>query len=232
MCAVRARSRAGRSPKRERARRGSGERQEGRRSGTKARWLCCGACLAKTKARANSLARIPGLLTAVAPGSLAHGLYACNARRCLVPPGSCMEPASASHRLFNCACCGAQVLICLQCDRGNQYCTAGCAPKRRRESMRGAAHRYQQTFRGRCCHAARQSALRERQRNKVTHQGSPDTGGAATVACIINQPCEQSDEPMRTVSAPVATWAIPPMLRCSVCRRVLSAFTRLRYLRS
>lgn len=212
-------------------RRGSGERQERPRSGTKARWLCCGACPAKTKARANSLARIPGLLAAVAPGSPAHWLYACNARRCPVPPGSCMEPASSSHRLFNCACCGAQVLICRQCDRGNQYCTSGCAPKRRCESMRRAAHRYQQTFRGRCCHAARQKALRERRRNKVTHQGSPDIGGAATVAGMINAPCEQSDEPIQAISAPVATWAIPATRRCSVCRRILSAFTRLSYLR-
>lgn len=32
-----------------------------------------------------------------------------------------------SARLFLCACCRIQVLVCRQCDRGQRYCADGCA---------------------------------------------------------------------------------------------------------
>ena len=43
-------------------------------------------------------------------------------------------------RLFLCARCRCQVLICSRCDRGQQYCGARCSGLARRESLRGAGH--------------------------------------------------------------------------------------------
>ena len=59
-------------------------------------------------------------------------------------------------RLFLCARCRRQVLICSRCDRGQRYCGARCSGPARRESLRAAGRRYQQTRRGRHCHAERQ----------------------------------------------------------------------------
>jgi hypothetical protein len=80
-----------------------------------------------------------------------------------------MEPTA---RLFNCARCRRQVMLCSHCDRGNLYCGRGCAQQARRESLSAAGQRYQRSRRGRFCHAERQRRYRARQQ-KVTHQGSP-----------------------------------------------------------
>ena len=80
-------------------------------------------------------------------------------------------------RLFLCARCRRQVLICSRCDRGQHYCGARCGGLARRESLRGAGRRYQHSRRGRHCHAERQRRYRRRCRegactHKVTHHGS------------------------------------------------------------
>ncbi len=75
-------------------------------------------------------------------------------------------------RLYQCACCYRQVVICSQCDRGNIYCTPICAEKSRKASLQSAGQRYQDSHAGRLHHAARQSCYRERQQQKVTHHGS------------------------------------------------------------
>jgi len=79
----------------------------------------------------------------------------------------------SSARLFICAGCRAQVVICSHCDRGNRYCGPRCWQAARRQSQREAARRYQSTRRGRLCHAERQRRYRQRRKDKVTHQGSP-----------------------------------------------------------
>ena len=43
--------------------------------------------------------------------------------------------------------------FCSRCDRGQQYCGAHCNGLARRESLRAAGRRYQQSRRGRHCHA-------------------------------------------------------------------------------
>ena len=78
--------------------------------------------------------------------------------------------------VYQCAACGQTVHICRACDRGNRYCAGVCAPQRRRESLRRAAARYQRSRRGATRHAARQSALRARQIQIVTHQGCSCAG--------------------------------------------------------
>jgi hypothetical protein len=74
-------------------------------------------------------------------------------------------------RLFNCARCHCQVVICSHCDRGNIYCGRRCAEHARKTSSRSAGKRYQRTYRGRIKHAERQRRYRALQ-NIVTHQRS------------------------------------------------------------
>jgi hypothetical protein len=76
-----------------------------------------------------------------------------------------------SARLFHCARCHCQVILCRRCDRGHVYCANGCAHHARRDSLRRAGSRYRSTRRGRLNTAARQCRFRARQQ-KVTHQGS------------------------------------------------------------
>jgi hypothetical protein len=90
------------------------------------------------------------------------------------PPIPCAfrQSEAASVRLFLCADCRNQVVICGCCDRGQIYCAEGCAQKARRDTLRCAAQRYQNSSKGRRRHAARQDRYRSR-REKVTHHGSP-----------------------------------------------------------
>ncbi len=74
-------------------------------------------------------------------------------------------------RIYLCARCRAQVLVCRRCDRGQIYCTQDCARQARRTAQQGAAQRYQSSHRGRLVHAERSRRYRAR-RAIVTHQGS------------------------------------------------------------
>jgi len=58
-------------------------------------------------------------------------------------------------RLFLCARCRTQVVLCSHCDRGQRYCTAACSRQARDAAQRDAAQRYQRSRRGRLAHAAR-----------------------------------------------------------------------------
>jgi len=77
-----------------------------------------------------------------------------------------------SVRLFHCARCRGQVVICSHGDRGNIYCGRGCSQAARRDSRRRAGRRDQRSRRGRFAHAERQRRYRRRSAPKVTHQGS------------------------------------------------------------
>ena len=79
---------------------------------------------------------------------------------------------ASSARLFICAGCRAQSLICSCCDRGQIYCAGGCGQLARRRSQRAAGARYQTSRHGRRAHAERARRYRAR-REKVTHHGSP-----------------------------------------------------------
>ena len=92
----------------------------------------------------------------------------------------------ASARLFVCARCRTQALICSCCDRGQIYCAADCAAEARRCARRAAGARYQASRRGRHSHAERARRYRARYKN-VTHQGSPPpddlmSSGSRTIA--------------------------------------------------
>lgn len=88
-------------------------------------------------------------------------------------------------RLFVCARCRVQVVLCRRCDHGQRYCTRSCSRQARGSARRRSAQRYQRSRGGRRVHAARSRRWRERQpridpgpsdalANKVTHQGSQD----------------------------------------------------------
>ena len=79
---------------------------------------------------------------------------------------------AASARLFLCAGCRMQVVICSCCDRGQIYCAGDCARQARRRAVQCAGQRYQNGGAGRRRHAARQGRYRARDK-KVTHHGSP-----------------------------------------------------------
>ena len=78
-------------------------------------------------------------------------------------------------RLYLCARCREQVVVCRRCDHGQVYCPSGCALAARRERQRAAGKRYQSSRRGRFVHAQRSRRYRRRScasREIVTHQGS------------------------------------------------------------
>jgi hypothetical protein len=56
------------------------------------------------------------------------------------------KQADATTRLYLCARCRIQVLICSCCDRGNIYCEQGCAEESRRSKRRASTQRYQSTL--------------------------------------------------------------------------------------
>ena len=78
-----------------------------------------------------------------------------------------MEP---SARLFQCARCYAQVILCRACDRGQVYCGNGCASAARWASLGRAGARYRGTRRGRHNNAERQRRFRARHQKRV-HSG-------------------------------------------------------------
>ncbi len=77
-----------------------------------------------------------------------------------------------SSRLYHCCRCHAQVIVCSRCDHGQRYCAGNCRHKARSESQKRASEKYQSTRMGRFNNAARQHQFRQRQQQKVTHQGS------------------------------------------------------------
>jgi hypothetical protein len=146
-----------------------------------------------------------------------------------------MGASEDSYRLYNCARCAKQVRICRKCDRGNRYCASECAEIRRRESLRRAASRYQQSYRGACKHAARQRAWRARHGKKVTHHGS--LGGAAQAIVVAHSIITEERHadaglPEARARAHDPRGLQPSEPRCAFCGCVLSSFARLSWLRA
>lgn len=75
--------------------------------------------------------------------------------------------------------CGAMFFICLSCYRGQTYCSRECRQKSRREQLRQANRRYQQSWEARLDHRDRQREYRRRRCCRVTDQSSltPDSCG-------------------------------------------------------
>lgn len=117
-----------------------------------------------------------------------------------------------SARLYHCARCHCQVIICRYCDRGNIYCGSKCSSAARTESLRSANQRYQKTSQGKRMNAERQRRHREKKKEKtkiVTDQGS-------------NENAEESSSVPQDVECE---------LRCCFCKKRVSALLRSGFLR-
>ena len=106
----------------------------------------------------------------------------------LIQPSSAFLLMCASARLFQCALCYTQTLICSLCDRGHQYCSASCSGKARRESLRRANRKYAQSRNGKHHNAERQRRYRLRKIRKVTDQGSKPTPPPVSLPLLMNTP--------------------------------------------
>lgn len=135
--------------------------------------------------------------------------------------------AQACARIFLCARCRVQVVLCSRCDRGNRYCSVACSGASRRMGQREAARRYQRSPKGRTAHAARSRRWRDQQRALapaacddagVTHHGSP----AAEVDAPL--PSCQAQASTTPVSATAPKF-------CRRCARTLLPWVRQGFLR-
>jgi hypothetical protein len=102
-----------------------------------------------------------------------------------------MEPTT---RLYQCILCHSQATVCSKCDRGQIYCSTICSSIARKKSLTIAGSRYQNTFKGKRLHAARQARYRMRLIKIVTHQGSPPAPHHDSMHQLKNKPKETEKE--------------------------------------
>ena len=139
-------------------------------------------------------------------------------------------------RIFLCACCRVQVLVCSHCDRGQIYCPHQCAPATRQALQRAAGRRYQQSRAGRLKHAQRTRRWRERRcavEQKVTHQGSQNAPSNVVLSVIATTLPNAATEP-HTTGAPlpaITAASAPTPWRCHWCGTNCVAHVRLGFLR-
>ena len=105
-------------------------------------------------------------------------------------------------RLFLCARCRVQVVLCSHCDRGNRYCGRSCRRMARDAARRESARRYQRSRRGRLAHAER--SRRWRQRRDVHEGGDGGDGGGGRKHKVTHQGC-----PPGSAAAPLVAWTSP-----------------------
>jgi hypothetical protein len=77
-----------------------------------------------------------------------------------------MTQGKAEFRMRQCNRCGALFCICVSCDRGQRYCSDECRSQARREQVRAAKRRHQQSKEGKEDHRDRQRDYRERERKR------------------------------------------------------------------
>jgi len=152
-------------------------------------------------------------------------------------------------RLFLCAGCRVQVVLCSRCDRGNRYCSRTCWRQTHDLARREAACRYQRSRGGSVRHAARSHRWRQRTAlqaaegagaditghadpdvdaaaaHKVTHQGCPPWVGAAPLAACTPDIASTTVEP--SADAP----ASPTVRRCYRCAAEQPDWLRQGFLR-
>lgn len=122
-----------------------------------------------------------------------------------------MKPSS---RLYYCALCHSQCLICSSCDRGQIYCGYQCAQFSRTKSKREAEKRYQNTSRGRMNHALRQARYRNRLLKKVTDHTSTPLALSALIKSVKNKTKNTSVKPSY------------PLFSCCYCHEPVSPWVR------
>jgi hypothetical protein len=145
------------------------------------------------------------------------------------------QTALGSGRLFVCAWCGCEVVVCSCCDRGQIYCGVDCAGQARRQTLRGAGRRCQQTRRGRRMHAARMARYRAKlpslacslaQSSAGVAVGMPDDGWPREIVTHHGSPAPPTGDWVAAGATAMprddATPAEPPgpaMTHCHWCGR-------------
>ena len=142
-----------------------------------------------------------------------------------------------SARLYLCACCRVQVILCSRCDRGNRYCGRQCRHRAREQARRETAQRYQRSWRGRVAHAQRSRRWRQRRAardaacgtgvdaHNVTHQGSRAEVASAPLAAWTHDsataaPADTAaDITAQGSPQELAIATLPAFARCWACRR-------------
>ena len=138
-------------------------------------------------------------------------------RRTCAP--ACVDDASC--RMFLCARCRSQVVVCRLCDRGQIYCVGTCAQEARRDRQREARRRYQATPRGRAMHADRNRRYRARQ-HRVTDHGLSKEHETGPLPGL---------EVRAALSEPSSSRSSRGYRLCHHCGRSASTFLRLSMLR-
>lgn len=159
------------------------------------------------------------------------------------PRESCPRNAPlADHpaRLFVCARCRVQVLLCTRCDRGQRYCGRVCSRAARLQSLCAAASRYQRSWGGRIAHAARSRRWRRRCRERVRDEAAavdaaaPD-GGVIDFVTHQGSPAPSTDAPLPLTderpAAVTGALASPLAARCRRCAAPLAPWVRQGFLR-
>ena len=119
---------------------------------------------------------------------------------------------------------GTFVVICTRCDRGQRYCSDRCAQVRRRQSVREAGRRYQQTPLGARNNAVRQKRWRVKSATTVTHHTSPAHTDRREGPPGETVTKEADDAPSNR--RPVRTRLAGPGPRCDFCGRPCGTYAR------
>jgi hypothetical protein len=105
-------------------------------------------------------------------------------------------------RLYLCARCRVQVILCSRCDRGNRYCGRQCWRQAREQARREASQRYQRSWRGRIAHAQRSRRWRQRR----SAGGSAGVAGGAGAAGDEAHNVTHQGSRLGVAWAPLAAW--------------------------
>jgi hypothetical protein len=140
-------------------------------------------------------------------------------------------------RLYLCARCRVQVILCSRCDRGNRYCGRQCRHQAREQARRETAQRYQRSWSGRIAHAHRSRRWRQRRAardaacttgvdaHNVTHQGSrPGVAWAPLVAwthdsATVAPADTAADFTAQGTLQELSIATLPTLAPCWACRR-------------
>jgi len=150
------------------------------------------------------------------------------------------QTALGSGRLFVCAWCGCEVVVCSGCDRGQIYCGVDCAGQARRQTLRAAGRRCQQTRRGRRMHAARMARYRAKlaQSSACVAVGMPDEGWPREIVTHHGSPAPSTGDlvaggatAMPRDDASPAEPLGPAMTHCHWCGRCCRLPLRRGFLR-
>lgn len=129
-------------------------------------------------------------------------------------------PMKATGRLYNCARCHAQAIICRPCDRGHIYCSPRCSQQARKTFRKRAQQRYQKSPKGRQVAAARQSRFRAKRRRLVSLSEVPATN--ADIKKVTHQCSAPSSQSVSLPSPPKINWW-RSKFRDAKCRRPSNA---------